>query len=121
MRDCAKIIDQFGMGHADAGVRDREKLLILFGFNRNLQRQIRLDGGLAGSLQKTKLFEGIRAIGNEFADKNFLIGVQRMNDDVQQLLNLCLKRMFLRCAHKREIGNGDQTIFQAPSKRIESA
>jgi hypothetical protein len=55
--------------------------------------------GFARRLIESQLFTRVRCIGNQFAHEDFFIRVKRMDDDVQQLLNLRLKMMGLGLAH----------------------
>ena len=41
-----------------------------------------------------EFFKGIGCIGNQFANKDFLVCIKGVNDDIQQLLNFCLEFMF---------------------------
>ena len=43
-----------------------------------------------------QLLERVGGVGNQFADEDFLLGVERMNDDIEELLDLGLELEFLR-------------------------
>ena len=53
----------------------------------------------AGCLEKLQLLGGIRGIGDQLADEDFLIGVKRVGDDLEQLPDLGLKSVFFRGRH----------------------
>ena len=46
----------------------------------------------------TEAIERVRAVGDQLSKKDVFLGIERMNHQVQQLLNFCRKGM-LFCAH----------------------
>lgn len=79
------------MSHADAVVVDGEgfglgvggdfDLRLLFGFE---------DGGL-GEAQVAQLFQGVGGVGHQLADEDLAVGVEGIDDDVQQLADFGLE------------------------------
>ncbi len=59
------------------------------------RRDVRLINRFAGRLVEPQLLARVGGVGNQLADENFFVRVKRMDDDVQQLLNLRLKMMGL--------------------------
>src|SRR5436190_1061379 len=98
MGDRAKVFHQFSVRHPNTGIGKDDRVFLFVRLDGDFQRKIRLVNRLAGTLQKAELFQRIRAIGNQLANENLFIRVEGMNDNIQQLLNLSLKLMFL-CAH----------------------
>ncbi len=68
---------------------------------RDGRRGFGLINRLAGRLVETQLLARVRRVGNQLAHENFFVRVKRMDDDVQQLLNLRLKMMCLGFVHNR--------------------
>jgi hypothetical protein len=63
--------------------------------------------GVTGRLFEAQLLTGVGRVGNEFPDENLFVRIKRMDDDVQQLLNLGLKMVAFRLAHKvRQVSGG---------------
>ena len=54
----------------------------------------------AGRLVEAQFLARVRRVGNQLADEDFFVRVKRMDDDVQQLLNLRLEMMGLFFAHR---------------------
>jgi hypothetical protein len=59
----------------------------------------------ARRLPEPQFFTRIRRVGNQLANENLPVGVKRMDDNIQQLLNLGLKMVFFRRAHNAKKSN----------------
>ena len=89
--DGAQLLDDLLAAHADAVVADGQNSG--FGIQRNLDGQFRV------GFQELRIGQGFEAqpvvgvgrVGNEFAEKYFLVAVQRVHHEVQQLLHLGLE------------------------------
>src|SRR5687767_4447073 len=92
------------MGHSDSSVCERNGAGGFVRLDVDLQWQIRLINLFARGLQKPEFLQGIRGIGYQFANENLLIGVERMNDNVQQLLDFRLKMMFFNAHNSLPLG-----------------
>src|SRR5262245_61633807 len=103
MRNRAKVLHEFAVGHADATVGKRDRIGFVISDDRNgewgLGRLRRLPGGL----EKAKLLARIGRVGDELANENLFICVKRMNDNIEELLNLRLEMVFFNCAHELRI------------------
>ena len=99
MGDGAKILDQVGVRHTHAGVGDGDGAGLVIGFDGDARLDFRLVNGLARALQEAQLLARVRRVGNQFADEDFAVGVDGMDDDIQQLLDLRLKMMFFGSTH----------------------
>ena len=100
VRDRAEILDQLGLRHADAGVREGDRFRLVVGGDGDLQRQLGLEDLGAGGLEELELLRGVGGIGDQLADEDFLIGVEGVGDDLEQLPDLRLERVFFRGGHK---------------------
>jgi hypothetical protein len=87
------VLDQLFPRHSHAGVGDREATLGLVTLDLDLERNVFAD--LFRQLHEAHLVERVDGVGDELAKKDFLLCVQRMDQDVQQLLNLGLEGQFL--------------------------
>src|SRR5207249_2634907 len=54
----------------------------------------------SGSLGEAEFFTGVSGVGDQLADEDLLIRVERVNDNIEQLLDLSLKVMFFGRTHK---------------------
>src|SRR5688500_11295327 len=99
MRDGAEVLDHFALAHANAGIGESDRVLLLISLDGNAERQGRLKDRLAGGLEEAELLTGIGGVGDQLANKDFFIRVKRVDDDIQQLLNLSLEVMFFGGSH----------------------
>ena len=60
----------------------------------NLQRQGNT-GRLAAAFTEAQLVQRIGRIGNEFTQKDFAIGIERIGENAQNLAHLSLELLFL--------------------------
>jgi hypothetical protein len=109
--DGAKVLDQFGLGHADAEVLDREGLRLVVGGDVDLEFEFVIEDLLLGQLGVAQLFQGVGGVGDKLADKDFLFRVERVGEDIEELADLGLELEFLR----RGVGHGKRR--RAVSKR----
>ena len=111
--DRAEVLDRLLAAHADAVVGDRDRARLRVGIDG--------DGELAASLQQlgtrqrleAQLVERVRGVGNQLAQEDFLVAVERMDHQLEQLLDLRLKAQGLRLglrlsrvAHRRSLRAG---------------
>ena len=93
-RDGAEILDDFVPGHADAVVLDGQ------GARRGIRNQrdrerIRTQQGRIGESLEAQLLARIGGVGDQFAQENFLVRIQRMDHQSQHLLGFGLKLFYL--------------------------
>ena len=105
VRDGAEILDQLRVRHPHARVGERDRARLVIRGEGNRRGRVRLLDRRARSLREPQLLARVRAVGNQLANEDFFVRVQRVNDDVQQLLNLGLEVMFFGCAHKGLFNN----------------
>ena len=89
--DGAEVFDQLLAGHPEAGVLDHQRLGLFIGRDGDLQRAVGVVDGFFGQLEVAKFLGRIGGVGNKFAHKDLLFGVERVDDDIQQLLDLSLE------------------------------
>ena len=99
MRDGAEVLDHFPVRHADACVRNRDRAGLVVGGNGDGGRDVGLMNGLAGRLAETEFLARVGCVGNQLPHEDLLVRVERVNDDIQQLLYLRLKMMRFDLGH----------------------
>jgi hypothetical protein len=96
--DGAQVRDQILLVHADAGVGDGEGLLLLV----ELQIDARIEGKalvrIVDQRQVAQLVERVGGVGNELAQKDLRMGVEGVDDQLQQLADFGLKFTFRHIA-----------------------
>ena len=91
--DGAKPLRQVFAGHADAVVREGQRLGV--GIDRDLDRERRavLDQFRLGDRFVAQLLAGVGRVGDELADENLPVGIDRMDHEVQQARNVGLEAL----------------------------
>ncbi len=92
--DRAQVRGQFLLVHADAGVGDGQCLFLLI----ELQLDARVKGkALVRVIDKgqvPELIQRVRGVGNEFAEKDLGVGIEGVDNQLQQLVDFSLKFAF---------------------------
>jgi hypothetical protein len=89
--DRAQVGDGLVGAHADAVVADRDRLRLGVEEHADLEvRGVLVQRRLVQRLE-TQLVAGVGGIGDQLAQEDLLVGVQRMGDEVQDLLDLGLE------------------------------
>merc|ERR1719261_970370 len=91
LRNRAKVGDHLGLGHAHAGVNNRERVVRLVGDEANVELGVGVEDGLVGQRLVTDLVERIRRVGNQLAQEDLLVRVERVDDERHQLVDLSLE------------------------------
>ena len=106
--DRAKMGDHLITAHADPVIRHRQGPGLLVECDANLEIAVPFEQ--IGVIQRfeAQLVARIGRIGDQFAQEDLAIGVQRVNHQVQQLLDFCLKikgldSFSLRSGHRLEL------------------
>ena len=94
MRDRAEVLHQLIMSQPDAVVADRQGTCILVRLQRDLQRRV-VPILLLGQLNVPHLVEGIGGVRDQLAQRDLAILIERVRQDMQELLDLGLKRELL--------------------------
>jgi hypothetical protein len=83
--DRADVLDDFLARHADAVVANGQRLRFLVG--RDLDAQFRIVGRQRGigERRETQLVAGVGSVRDQLAKEDFLVRIQRMRDEVEDL------------------------------------
>src|ERR1035438_9855965 len=86
--------DQILIIHADAGVGDSENRV--FGVEFEIDARIERQGSIRiiSQRQMTKLIQRIGGVRNEFTQEDLRMRIERMDDELQQLIDFGLKFTF---------------------------
>ncbi|OPZ69700.1 MAG: hypothetical protein BWY82_02238 [Verrucomicrobia bacterium ADurb.Bin474] len=93
MGNGSEVLDQVGLIHSDSKILDRERSGLVIGLDVDFERQVVIENGVPAQLNVPEFFQGIRCVGYQLADKDFFVGVERMNDDIEHLLDVGCKGM----------------------------
>jgi hypothetical protein len=96
VRDRTQVLHQLFARHPDAKILNRDALRFVVGGDIDLERKIIVVNVLLGQLQMPEFFERVGGVRDQFTDEDFLLRVERVNDDIEQLLDFGLKLEFLR-------------------------
>jgi hypothetical protein len=89
--DGAQVVDGLLRAHADAVVPDGEGAGLFVNQDAHVQvGRVFIQGGVVERL-KAQLVAGVGRVGDQLAQEDFLVGVQRVGDEVQQLLDFGLE------------------------------
>jgi hypothetical protein len=92
MRDGPEPLHHFLAAHADAVVFDREAFVVGIDQERDAQGRVIAEQFRAGDRLVTQLFAGVGGVRNQLADEDLLVGIDRMDDQVEELGNIGLER-----------------------------
>ena len=98
-RDGAEIVDQLLAVHADAGVGDRERAGRLVGLDADREPSVAGQQLRLGDRLVAQLVAGVGGVGDQLAQEDLGLGIDRMNHQVQEFGDLRLEDVGLgRCA-----------------------
>jgi hypothetical protein len=89
--DGPEVSDHFLAAHADAVVGNGQGFSVLVEGNPYLEIRIALEQGGVVQRFETQLVAGVGRIGNQLAKENLAVGVQRVDHQLQELLDLGLE------------------------------
>ena len=92
--DGAEVFDELVTGHAEAVIGDGEGAFFLVGGEGDFEGEIGLEDVVFGELGVAEFFEGVRGVGDELADEDFPVGVEGVDDDVEELFDFGLEFVF---------------------------
>jgi len=81
--------------HPDAGVLDGEGPLLLVGDDADLQRDVAGEERRVGEGAETQLVESVGRVGDELAEEDLLVAIERVDDEVENLRDFGLERVRL--------------------------
>ena len=91
VRDGAEVLVELLLGHADAVVRDGNRARVLVEGQADRERGlVDLDVGVGEALE-AQLVDGVRRVRDELPQEDLLVGVDRVDHEVEQLLALGLE------------------------------
>jgi hypothetical protein len=99
--------ETYRLGHANAGIADGQRLVLLVGDDIDTQVLARVELGRVREGLIADFVESIRGVGNEFSEKDFLVGVDGVDDEGQELRDFSLELERLRCRHDGELSEVD--------------
>ncbi|MNO58289.1 hypothetical protein D3C76_488440 [compost metagenome] len=109
--------DDVFAAHANAVVVERDGAGVLVEAQTNAQIRVAFEQLWLGQGFETQLVSRVRGVGNQLTQEDFLVRVQRMNHEVQQLLYLGLEAQgFLLCFHTHGLQNSDLMAVGACSR-----
>ena len=76
--DGTEVVDHIGLGHADTGVADGERLVLLVGRDADVELLLSLERGRVSQRLVADLVERIRAVGDDLAKEDLLVRVERV-------------------------------------------
>ena len=93
-RDDAEVVFKLFAAHADAVIRDRQRAVLLVDRHR--------DGKIAAvhadlvvrQRDVTELVDGVAGVGNDLAQEDLLVRVNRVDHQIEQTLRFCFKLFF---------------------------
>ena len=93
----AQVLDDVVTGHADAVVGQGNGIRLFVKIQTNLQLRIAFIQAVILQSGETKFIFSIGSVRNQLTKEDFLIGIQRVNHQVKQLLHFSLesKRLFI--------------------------
>ena len=108
VRDRSQVRDQLVVRHAEARVADDQPPRGFIGLDHDLQRA-RVAPGFVGQRHVAHLVERVGGVGDQLADRDLAALVERVRQQVKELLDLGLEREFLpigRGCHRRKTCHG---------------
>ena len=97
--DGPEVLNQLGLRQPDAVVTDDQHAALWLRLEHDLQRVIGPQLG-RGELNVSPLVERVGGVGNELAEGDLVVLIQRVRQDVQELLDFRLEREFLGSRHR---------------------
>src|SRR5207249_3511329 len=89
--DRTEIFNKLGAGHADAEILNRNRLRLVVRGDVDLEVELFVVDVFLGELEMTEFLEGVRGVGHQLAHENFFFRVERVDDDIEQLLDFGLE------------------------------
>mmetsp|Transcript_24215 Transcript_24215/g.78143 ORF Transcript_24215/g.78143 Transcript_24215/m.78143 type:complete len:287 (-) Transcript_24215:9-869(-) len=87
----AEVGDHLSLGHANARVDDGERVVRLIRDEANVQLRVGVEHRLVGERLVANLVERVRGVGDKLAEEDLLVGVEGVDDEGHQLVDLGLE------------------------------
>src|SRR5208283_5379339 len=107
VRDRPQVLHQLGLRHPDPEVLDREGLGLVVGRDVDLELELVVVDVLLGEPEVAQLLERVGRVAYQLAHEDLLLCVKRVDDDIEQLLDLGLELEGLWCG----VGHGSLGNF----------
>merc|ERR1712017_39494 len=101
--DCAEVVHHVGLGHADTAVGEGEGVVALVARDVDEEVLLGLEELGVGQALVTDLVEGVRRVGDQLAEEDLLVRVERVDDQRHELVDLSLEREGLGFSRHREV------------------
>ena len=92
-RDGSEVLDELGLGHADARVLEDEDAALLVGPQPDDELGLSLEEGGLGDRPEPELVERIGGVRDQLAEEDLLVRVERVDDERQDTADLGLEDM----------------------------
>mmetsp|Transcript_32551 Transcript_32551/g.54503 ORF Transcript_32551/g.54503 Transcript_32551/m.54503 type:complete len:452 (-) Transcript_32551:35-1390(-) len=83
-----QVVDQVGLGHTDTGIFNGESVVGLVGNKLDLKFRISIEDGWIGQRLVSNLIQCIGGVGDEFTQKDLLVGVKGVDDQRKKLVDI---------------------------------
>src|SRR3989344_4436318 len=109
--DGAEVVHQVGLGHADAAVDDVDALVLPVGHKVNVELGVGLEGRLVGEADVADLVQSIGSVRDELAQEDLIVRVERVDDEIEQLVDLSLE------GERLNVGRHDAVVKRGEEER----
>jgi hypothetical protein len=116
VRDGPEILHQLTAGHPDAVIGDGQRLRFRVSRDVDLQRQRGIVDVLLRALEMAELLLGVRRVRDQLAQENLPVGVEGVDDQIEQLLDLGLEGVRFECGFAH--GKSDWAAKIAGNSRL---
>jgi hypothetical protein len=99
LSNCAQVVHQVRLGHANTRINDGKGVVGLVRLNVNEQLRLGIQDRLVSQGEMANLVKSIARVGNELAKENVLVGVKGVDDQREQLVDLSLEGEGLDVGH----------------------
>jgi len=89
--DRAQIVDQIGLGHANARVDQGQRVRVLVGYDLDVELFARVELVRVGERLVADFVQGVRRVRHQLTQEDLLVRVERVDDQTHELSDLCLK------------------------------
>ena len=86
--DGSEIVDEVGLGHSDSRVLDGQRVVGLVGDELDLELGLGIEDGAVRERLVADFVEGIGRVGDELAEEDFLVGVESVDDQREELVDV---------------------------------
>jgi hypothetical protein len=97
--DGSEVIHEIGLGHTDTAILDGEGVVGLVGDELDLELGLAVEDGGVGEGLVADFIEGIGGVGDEFAKEDFLVGVEGVDDEGEELVDVGREGVRFRFGH----------------------